>query len=225
MTALGTMDSPGVSPRRQIEIFPNISATADEISNDEEYRAGVDFSWRPSTNVQITATANPDFGVVESDDVVVNLTAWETFFPEKRLFFLEGQEVFNTMPRNAGMNISRSGIGSRQTTSTFLGEPTTLLNTRRIGGPPRTKVPDGVSVASVERGKPTDLLGAAKVSGQNGRVRYGVLSAFEDQVELPGVITSGDKKGEPIAVREDGRDFGVARLLYEDASNGRRSIG
>ena len=225
MTALGTMDSPGVSPRRQIEIFPNISATADEISNDEEYRAGVDFSWRPSTNVQITATANPDFGVVESDDVVVNLTAWETFFPEKRLFFLEGQEVFNTMPRNAGMNISRSGIGSRQTTSTFLGEPTTLLNTRRIGGPPRTNVPDGVSVASVERGKPTDLLGAAKVSGQNGRVRYGVLSAFEDQVELPGVITSGDKKGEPITVREDGRDFGVARLLYEDASNGRRSIG
>ena len=225
MTALGTMDSPGVSPRRQIEIFPNVSVTADEIANDQEYRAGADFSWRPSTNVQITATANPDFGVVESDDVVVNLTAWETFFPEKRLFFLEGQEVFNTMPRNAGMNMTRSGIGSRQTTSTFLGEPTTLLNTRRIGGPPRTKIPDDVSVASVERGKPTDLLGAVKVSGQSGKVRYGVLSAFEDEVELPGVISSGTNKGEQIMVREDGRDFGVARVLYEDTSKGRRSIG
>ncbi len=225
MTALGNMESPGVAPKRQIEFFPNVSATSDEMSGDADIRAGVDFSWRPSTNIQITATASPDFGVVESDDVVVNLTAWETFFPEKRLFFLEGQEVFNTMPRNAGMNIIRSGIGSRQTTSTFLGEPTTLLNTRRIGGAPRTKIPEGIKVASVERGKPTDLLGAAKVSGQKGSIRYGVLTAFEDEVELPGVFSEGALQGEPVIVREDGRDFGVARLLYENTSKGRRSIG
>ena len=225
MTALGAMQSPGVSPKRQVEVFPNLSVTVDEISKKEEYRAGVDFSWRPSTNLQITATANPDFGVVESDDVVVNLTAWETFFPEKRLFFLEGQEVFSTMPRNAGMPNSKGGIGSRQTTSTYLGEPTTLLNTRRIGGAPRTKIPEGLSVASVERGKPTDLLGAVKVSGQNGPIRYGVLSAFEDEVELPGVISAGDRAGERVLVKEDGRDFGVARVVYEDASNGRRSVG
>ena len=225
MTALGNMETLGVVPKRQIEFFPNMSGTADEMSGDAEFRAGMDFSWRPSTDVQITATANPDFGVVESDDVVVNLTAWETFFPEKRLFFLEGQEVFNTMPRNAGMNIIRSGIGSRQTTSTFLGEPTTLLNTRRIGGPPRTKIPEGIKIASVERGKPTDLLGAAKISGQKGPIRYGVLTAFEDEVELPGVVSEGALKGEPVVVREDGRDFGVARLLYENTSRGRRSIG
>ena len=225
MTALGEMETSGVVPKRQIEFFPNMSGTVDEMSGDAEFRAGMDFSWRPSTDVQITATANPDFGVVESDDVVVNLTAWETFFPEKRLFFLEGQEVFNTMPRNAGMNIIRSGIGSRQTTSTFLGEPTTLLNTRRIGGPPRTKIPEGIRIASVERGKPTDLLGAAKISGQKGSIRYGVLTAFEDEVELPGVVSEGALKGEPVVVREDGRDFGVARLLYENTSKGRRSIG
>ena len=225
MTALGEMETPGVVPKRQIEFFPNVSGTVDEMSGDAEFRAGMDFSWRPSTDVQITATANPDFGVVESDDVVVNLTAWETFFPEKRLFFLEGQEVFNTMPRNAGMNIIRSGIGSRQTTSTFLGEPTTLLNTRRIGGAPRTKIPEGIKIASVERGKPTDLLGAAKISGQKGPIRYGVLTAFEDEVELPGVVSEGALKGEPVVVREDGRDFGVARLLYENTSKGRRSIG
>ena len=225
MTALGNMEAPGVVPKRQIEFFPNLSVTSDEMSGDADVRAGMDFSWRPSTDVQITATANPDFGVVESDDVVVNLTAWETFFPEKTLFFLEGQEVFNTMPRNAGMNIIRSGIGSRQTTSTFLGEPTTLLNTRRIGGAPRTKIPEGIKVASVERGKPTDLLGAAKVSGQKGSIRYGVLTAFEDEVQLPGVVSEGALKGEPVVVREDGRDFGVARLLYENTSKGRRSIG
>ena len=146
-------------------------------------------------------------------------------FSRKEALFLEGQEVFNTMPRNAGMNIIRSGIGSRQTTSTFLGEPTTLLNTRRIGGAPRTKIPEGIKVASVERGKPTDLLGAAKVSGQKGSIRYGVLTAFEDEVQLPGVVSEGALKGEPVVVREDGRDFGVARLLYENTSKGRRSIG
>ena len=54
----------------------------------------------PSSNLQLTATVNPDFGSVESDDVVVNLTAYETFFPEKRLFFLEGNEVFVTTPRS-----------------------------------------------------------------------------------------------------------------------------
>ena len=81
MTALGKMEAPGVVPKRQIEFFPNLSVTSDEMSGDSDVRAGMDFSWRPSTDVQITATANPDFGVVESDDVVVNLTAWETFFP------------------------------------------------------------------------------------------------------------------------------------------------
>jgi hypothetical protein len=44
---------------------------------------------------------------VESDDVVLNLTASETFFPEKRLFFLEGSEVFNVMPRD---DLARSAV-------------------------------------------------------------------------------------------------------------------
>ena len=101
----------------------------------------------------------PDFGAVESDDVVVNLTAFETFFPEKRLFFLEGREVFSTTPRSQPAGASPAGIGSRQTSSTFTGEPTTLLNTRRIGGPARVNVPDGLSVPGAERGRPTDLLG------------------------------------------------------------------
>ena len=54
------------------------------------------------------------------------------------------------------------------------------------------KIPEGIKIASVERGKPTDLLGAAKISGQKGPIRYGVLTAFEDEVELSGVVSSGD---------------------------------
>ena len=82
----GQHGSSGVVPKRQIEFFPNLSVTSDEMSGDADVRAGMDFSWRPSTDVQITATANPDFGVVESDDVVVNLTAWETFFQKRGSF-------------------------------------------------------------------------------------------------------------------------------------------
>ena len=225
MSVLAQMQTPGVTPRRQLEIYPNIAFTRDEIDEEDEFRAGVDLSWRPSSNLQVTATINPDFGVVESDDVVVNLSAFETFFPEKRLFFLEGREVFQTTPRSRVRGRGPSGTGSRQTTSTFSPEPTTLLNTRRIGGPPRIDIPDNVDVEGVERGKPSDLIGAVKLTGQTGPFRYGVLSAFEDDVRLPGTIESGPNAGQPVRVEGDGRDFGVARFLWESTGNGRRSVG
>ncbi len=225
MSVLAQAETPGVSPKRQLEIYPNVSYTLDEIDSEDEYRVGADISWRPSTNFQVTATLNPDFGVVESDDVVVNLSSFETFFPEKRLFFLEGREVFQTTPRNRVSGRGPSGTGSRQTTSTFNPEPTTMLNTRRIGGPPRVDIPDDVDVAGVERGKPSDLLGAVKLTGQNGPLRYGVLAAFEDDGRLPGTFDAGPNAGLPARVEYDGRDFGVARVLYERTGNGRQSIG
>lgn len=225
MSVLAQMQTPGVEPGQQLELYPNVSYTLDEIDSEDEYRAGLDISWRPSSNIQVTATLNPDFGVVESDDVVVNLSAFETFFPEKRLFFLEGREVFQTTPRSRVSSGGPSSTGSRQTTSTFNPEPTTLLNTRRIGGPPRISIADDVTVAGVERGKPSDLLGAVKVTGQSGPLRYGVLTAFEDDVRLPGVINSGPNTGQATRVEGDGRDFGVARLLYETTGAGRQSIG
>ena len=64
--------------------IPLHGITSDGIDNDVQYRAGADFFWRPTTNLQLTATINPDFGIAESDDVVINLSATETFFPEKR---------------------------------------------------------------------------------------------------------------------------------------------
>ncbi|MDP2285786.1 MAG: DUF5916 domain-containing protein, partial [Pseudohongiella sp.] len=60
--------------------YPAISGTADRIRSDQDVRAGADIYWRPGSNMQISASLLPDFGVVESDDVVINLTAFETFF-------------------------------------------------------------------------------------------------------------------------------------------------
>jgi hypothetical protein len=225
MSALANMRTPNVEPKQQIAAFPYASHTIDDASGEDESRVGVDLSWRPSSDVQITAALNPDFGAVESDDVVVNLTAFETFFPEKRLFFLEGQEVFATTPRSQNRGSGPTGRGSRGTASTFSSEPTTLLNTRRIGGAARIDVPANIDVAGVELGSPTNLLGAAKVTGQSGGWRYGVLGASEDEVSLRGTINTGVNQGQEINVTADGRDFGVVRLLYEDVGEGRRSIG
>ena len=225
MSALQPTRLPDLKAQSQLAIFPYISATHDAIADEDDYEVGADIAWRPNPNTQVTATLNPDFGAVESDDVVVNLTAFETFFPEKRLFFLEGTEVFVTTPRSdtKRFRASRVGGGARPTPSTFTPEPTTLLNTRRIGGPPRQlNVPDGVEVDPVERGKPTDLLGAIKTTGSLGNVRYGVLGAFEDDVELPGRITA---TGQRVKVTEEGRNFGVVRAIYDAPGKSRRSVG
>ena len=106
----------GVSPQQQWSFFPYVASVMDLLESNTKQNVGADVFWRPSTNFQATAAIKPDFGAVESDDVVVNLGAFETFFPEKRLFFQEGIEVFTATPRAEG------------------GDPTTLLNTRRIGG-------------------------------------------------------------------------------------------
>ena len=224
MSALKPMALEQVRPARQWAVFPYAVALTDGIQDEQTANAGLDVVWRPSTNVQLTAAVNPDFGAVESDDVVVNLTAFETFFPEKRLFFLEGNEVFETSPRANPQSSSSGpqGQGARRSPQTFFREPTTLLNTRRIGGAPRhVDVPDEWDIPGVELSTPTDLLGAAKLVGQSGGVRYGLLSAFEDDVQL-----RGTRNGVDGVFTAEGRNFSAARLLYEHStSGGRRGIG
>ena len=143
----------------------------------------------------------------------------------KRLFFLEGSETFITSPRSDinRFNPRPQGTGARATPLTFTPEPTTLLNTRRIGGSAKhIAIPDTVDISNVERNRPTDLLGAVKVVGQNGGFRYGVLAAFEDDVELLGTVAA---TGQAIKIEGDGREFGVVRALYESTRVGRKSLG
>lgn len=193
----------GVNPRQQWAAYPYASSTFDALGNKVDTKAGLDFFWRPNSSLQLNATLNPDFGNVESDDVIVNLTAFETFFPEKRLFFQEGQEVFITTQR--AESFSRS-------------QTLTLLHTRRIGGSPVTPdIPAGISVDNISLGQPTELLGAGKVSGQTGKFRYGFLAAFEDDTDFTG---TDDASGARTRVSQTGRDFGVFRLLFEDNPGG-----
>ena len=199
-----------IEPRKQLTIYPFVSTGFDAITNNPEAKIGTDIYWRPTTNTSLSGTLNPDFGTVESDDVVVNLTAFEAFFPEKRPFFLEGQDIFNTSPRSNAQNFRGPG------------GPIIMLNTRRIGGASKYQVPDGMAVKPTDLSQPTDLLGAAKFTGQNGNLRYGALIASEDDSEIRGILSDGNR----VDLQATGRDFTIGRLLYEDTSNGsRRSIG
>lgn len=184
-----------VDPRQNWSMFPYASGTLDNITDETRYKAGMDLFWRPSTNFQLTGTVNPDFGSVESDNVVVNLTADETFFPEKRLFFQEGREIFQ---------ISGRRMDFRQ-------QPLTVMNTRRIGGRPRdVALPPGVELSARQELKPADIIAAAKATGQFGSFRYGVLTAFEDETNY---LADDD-----LRYTQDGRDFGAFRILYEDST-------
>ena len=199
-----------IEPRRQLTVYPFVSSVFDGIRHDANSRIGADIYWRPTTNTLFSSTLNPDFGTVESDDVVVNLTAFEVFFPERRVFFQEGQEIFNTSPRAISQNVRGPG------------GPISLLNTRRIGGASRFNIPQGVDVRPTDLSQPTDLFGAAKFTGQNGNLRYGALLASEDDTEIEGTLSDGTR----VNLQATGRDFTVGRLLYEDTSGGvRRSIG
>jgi len=196
MSILQPLQLMDVNPRQQWSAFPYASSTVDRVDNRTIYKAGADVFWRPSSNFQLTAALNPDFGSVESDDVVVNLTANENFFPEKRLFFQEGREIFDTTPRARGQGGGRDRF--------------TVINTRRIGArSPRPDFPDGVELASDERVRLAELFGAAKATGQIGAFRYGVLTAFEKETLFRG--DDGQVYG------QKGRNFGAIRVLYEDS--------
>ncbi len=207
MSALQKLSISNITPRKQFTFYPYASTAYNVIESEDEYKAGFDVFWRPSSNLQLTATVNPDFGNVESDDVDVNLTALETFFPEKRPFFLEGREIFNTTPR-----ARPSGTRSN---------PTVLVYTRRIGGPPVALDDDSLELTELEENQPTELDGAAKITGQINNWRYGVLAAVEDDTKIEGL-----RNGEEVDLLQDGRNFGSARLLYETTTGGgRRGLG
>jgi hypothetical protein len=97
-----------------LAITPYGSGLYDNLDGHGKLDGGVDLFWKPNGQVQLTATVNPDFGQVESDDLVVNFDATETFISDKRPFFTENQGIFEfTTPSDYSQ----------------------LLYTRRVGGP------------------------------------------------------------------------------------------
>jgi hypothetical protein len=171
---LGPLD--GLRPGSPFEVRPFVLArlrrrepTADTLASgtDAAFAAGLDAKWHIARDLTLDATILPDFGQVEADQVVLNLTTYETFFPEKRPFFLEGLDAFAT--------------------------PVQILYTRRIGRVPLlSELPEGAVL--VEAAEPSPIYGAAKLSGQlGGRFTIGALAAVTGATDVTVQASDGSR--------------------------------
>ena len=97
-----------------LDWFPYASYNHNLRGSDDtdDANVGLDFIWRPNSNTQLTGALNPDFGQVESDDLVVNFSAFETFVSEKRAFFTENQGLFNSAQPNEDVVLYTRRIGA-----------------------------------------------------------------------------------------------------------------
>lgn len=157
-------------------------------SSGSDVTIGGDLKYRIGPNLTLDATVNPDFGQVESDPAVLNLTAYETFFDERRPFFVAGRGLFSFTVNCSQVNCNNEG----------------LYYSRRIGRTPELASTFGDTVPE----QPTTILGAAKLLGRfpSGLV-IGVLDAATQRA-----VGSRDTTYEPatnyavVRVRQDMRN-------------------
>jgi hypothetical protein len=191
----------GVEPGRRLELLPYATARGEYLNlttpsgvtfgnpfrsgADEFGDAGVDFKYRLTSNVTLDATVNPDFGQVELDPSVINLTDFETRYEERRPFFVEGADIFNF------------GEGGPMGST---GRPPQLLYSRRIGRAPQGSLP--ASTAFSDIASTTTILGAAKVTGRTtGGWSLGFLGALTGEETARYVDTlqvNGESVVEPM---------------------------
>ena len=166
-----------------------------------EPRAGIDVAYGVGSAFSLDATINPDFGQVEVDPAVVNLTAFETFFSEKRPFFVQDARVFDYEFSEGPMS--------------------RLFFSRRIGREPQGEAPEGADFVDVP--SRTTILGASKFTGRTrGGLTVGVLGAVTQ--EETGLAYFEDTDERRRFVAEPASRYGVARV-QQDLRGGATRVG
>ncbi len=172
--------------------------------NLSKLNGGIDAKIGVTNNMTVDLTINPDFGQVEADPSVVNLSAYETFFSEKRPFFIEGNNI-----TNFGLGIGDGGVGNDN-----------LFYSRRIGRQPQgyPDLKDGWYTDVPSR---TNILGAAKLTGKTkDGLSIGIVEAMTAQ-EKAEIDTIGGRK---FATVEPLTNYFVGRI-QKDINNGNTLIG
>lgn len=152
-----------LNPERQVELLPYLVAKTErseeeegnpfENGHNDQCDVGLDGKIGVSSNMILNFTINPDFGQVEADPSEVNLTAFETFFDEKRPFFIESKNIFNYPVTSAMWGGS---YGRDQ-----------LFYSRRIGRPPQLTIYDDPGDNYfADNPENTTILGAFKLAGK-----------------------------------------------------------
>jgi hypothetical protein len=137
---------------------------------DANASAGLDARYGIGANFTLDVSVNPDFGQVEVDPAVINLSAFEIFYPERRPFFVEDARIFDF------------GLSGGQNS---------LFYSRRIGRRPQRSSLGGASFVDVA--EQTSILGAMKLTGRTARgLSVGVLGALTGREEGQAYFARGD---------------------------------
>jgi len=190
---------------RQIEIMPYLSSSVQnnwpEPGNplvdkwNRHLSMGLDGKIGLSSNFMLDWTIHPDFGQVEADPSEVNLTGFETFFPEKRPFFIEGQDIFSFR-----LMTGDGGFSNDQ-----------LFYSRRIGRSPHYD-PDLEDEEYLNEVQQTSIIGACKLSG---KTRNGFSVGIVDAVTAEESATIASSHDRRKIIVEPLTNYFAARTLYE----------
>jgi len=169
----------GINTSRKIEVLPYVSSKAEYLKHKQNdpyndgslysSEIGADFKMGLGSNLTLDATVNPDFGQVEVDPAVVNLTDVESFFEDKRPFFVEGSSIFDNF-----------GYGGANNFYNYTFPQITQFYSRRIGRAPQGNLPSEKEFSQSPIG--TRILGAGKLTGKIFEdVTIGTVHAFTNK--------------------------------------------
>jgi hypothetical protein len=226
-----------IKPKLQVELLPYAVGKIERFEKEEgnpfmtgkssKLSAGLDGKVGLSNNFTLDFTINPDFGQVEADPSEVNLTAFETYFNEKRPFFIEGKSIFQFVPNQSIV------INDMQADNLFY--------SRRIGRYPHNYPSLGANEYA-RMPEATTILGAAKISGKTkDGLSVGILESVTNEEKATidnlgvrrketvepltnyfvGRIQKDFKKGETVLggiVTAVNRDISNPELLYLPSS-------
>jgi len=181
----------GIQTSRKVELYPYVLGTTESYRSQEgnpfatgrsrNFVGGLDGKIGITSDLTLDFTVNPDFGQVEADPSEVNLTAFETYFEEKRPFFIEGRDILSF----------RLMIGDGDLSSD------SLFYSRRIGRRPSRNLSteDGVYVDMPQN---TSILGAFKLSGKTkGGLSIGIIDGITS-AERAQVFSAGEYNDEIV---------------------------
>ena len=208
----------GIKAQRPLYIIPYVASQTDISDNlvtpiheknyDSFFNLGGDVRYSSPFGLTLNASLNPDFGQVEADPADYNLTEFETYFAEKRPFFMEGANILR-FPLGFG-------DGDLQSNSLFY--------SRRIGRAPQGYATDDTSknTVTVEEPDVVHILGAAKITGKTpGGLSIGIMEAITAE-EQAKVYYDDNSKDENVI--EPLTNYLLTRF-QQDFNNGLTSVG
>ena len=205
-----------IKPKHLIEIMPYAVGRIERYEKAEgdpfntgkvsKISAGLDGKIGITNDFTLDFTINPDFGQVEADPSEVNLTAFESYFSEKRPFFVEGQNIYQFMPNQTIVIHNMSADN--------------LFYSRRIGRYPHNYPSTGEG-QYVKMPESTTILGAMKLSGKTKKgLSIGIMESVtsEENAEIDSAGTRRKETVEPLT------NYFVGRI-QQDFNKGETTIG